>query len=78
MEKQAGSAPYLGNLHLFTFGATLSQGFSGGGMNGLKYALPRLLNGIVSGLYAEDIAQHYAALKAYDVPEFELDDINTD
>lgn len=78
LEKQPGGAPYLGNLHLFTFGATLSQGFSGGGMNGLKYALPRLVNGIVSGLYAADVVQHYAALTAYDLPEFDLDGLESE
>ncbi|RVU39410.1 NAD(P)/FAD-dependent oxidoreductase [Hwanghaeella grinnelliae] len=76
-EKEPGTAPYLVNLHLFTFGSTLSQGFSGGGMNGLKYALPRLLDGIVSSLYAQDAAHHFAALKEYDTPEFDLDDIKT-
>lgn len=77
LEKFPGEAPYLRHLHLFTFGSTLSQGFSGGGMNGLKYALPRLLDGIVGGLYSDDAEHHLAALKAYDTPEFELDDINT-
>lgn len=76
-EKEQGTAPYLRNLHLFTFGSTLSQGFSGGGMNGLKYALPRLLGGIVGGLYAQDASRHFAALKEYDTPEFDLDNINT-
>jgi len=76
-EKEPGTAPYLKNLHLFTFGSTLSQGFSGGGMNGLKYALPRLLDGIVGGLYAQDASRHFAALKEYDTPEFDLDGINT-
>ena len=77
LEKESGTAPHLKNLHLFTFAATVSQGFSGGGMNGLKYALPRIVNGIVSGLYAEDAALHFQALRKYDTPEFDLDDINT-
>ena len=77
LERDAGTMPCLKNLHLFTFGSTLSQGFSGGGMNGLKYALPRLLDGIVCGLFAGDIERHYRELLDYDVPEFETDGLPT-
>lgn len=78
LEREPGAAPYLKNLHLFTFGATLSQGFSGGGMNGLKFALPRLLDGIVGGFYTADAAHHFKALLTYDTPEFDLDGIKTE
>lgn len=75
MEKRPGDAPYLEDIHCFTFGATVSNGFSGGGMNGLRYALPRIVGGIVAGLYAADVERHYEALLAYDTPEFELGDV---
>ncbi len=71
-EKTEGQAPWLSDIHHFTFGSTLSLGFSGGGMNGLKYALPRAINGIVNGLFRSDIQEHYESLVAYDVEEFDL------
>ena len=76
-EREPGTMPSLKNLHLFTFGSTLSQGFSGGGMNGLKYALPRLLDGVVCGLFAHDIERHYRELLDYDVPEFDPKTVST-
>ncbi len=74
-EREEGVMPCLRNLHLFTFGATLSQGFSGGGMNGLKFALPRLIDGIVCGLYGAEVERHYRELLDYRVEEFSMDSI---
>ncbi len=71
-EKAPGTAPWLRHLHVFTFGATLSIGFSGGGMNGLKYSLPRLIGGITKGLFEDDVEQQYQALLDYQEPLFDL------
>jgi len=75
-EREEGALPCLRNLHLFTFGATLSQGFSGGGMNGLKFALPRLIDGIVCGLYGAEVERHYQELLDYRIEEFSTDEID--
>lgn len=76
-EKSPGAAPFLRDIHLFTFGSTLSSGFSGGGMNGLKFTLPKLINAIVGDLFSDDVKRHYTELLQYDTVEFDTDSIDT-
>ena len=71
MEREPNTAPYLRRLHNFTFGATVSLGITGAAITGMKYGVPRLVNGLVRDLFREDAAQHYQALVAYDVAELE-------
>jgi len=71
MERQPGTAPYLARLHNFTFGATLSLGVTGAAITGMKYGVPRLVNGLVRDLFREDAAAHYRDLLAYAVPELQ-------
>lgn len=68
-EKVPGSASWLANVHLFSFGTWMSMGPSGGTLSGLKFALRRLARGITEGIYREDVAQHWASLQRYDEPE---------
>ena len=44
-EKVPGSAPYLTRIRNFTYGAIASMGLSGSAISGLKYAVPRLVEG---------------------------------
>lgn len=71
-EKVPGTAPYLGSLFNFTFGATLSMGLSGASISGMKYALPRLVYGVTRSLFLEDAQHHYQSLLSYDEPEGEF------
>jgi cation diffusion facilitator CzcD-associated flavoprotein CzcO len=71
MEREPGSAPYLGRLYGFNFGATLSLGITGAAITGMKYGVPRLLNGLTRDLFREDAAQYYRELLAYDVAELQ-------
>jgi cation diffusion facilitator CzcD-associated flavoprotein CzcO len=71
MERQPGTAPYLARLHNFTFGATLSLGVTGAAITGMKYGVPRLVNGLVRDLFREDAGAHYRDLLAYAVPELQ-------
>lgn len=71
-EKTPGTAPFLADIHVFTFGATVSLGLSGASINGMKFAVPRLVQAITRDLFRADAARHYASLLAYDVPEFDL------
>lgn len=71
-ERDPGTAGWLRNVRLFTFGATLSFGPSGSSINAMKFAVPRLVSGIVRDLMLEDVEQHWESLKAYDLPEFLL------
>jgi len=68
-EKVAGSAPYLADIHNFTFGATPSMGLSGASISGMKYGVRRLVAGLARDLYVADAERHLASLVAYDTPE---------
>jgi FAD-dependent urate hydroxylase len=70
-ERQPGTAPFLARLHNFTFGATLSLGVTGAAITGMKYGVPRLVNGLVRDLFREDSMAHYRNLLAYAVPELQ-------
>lgn len=72
LEKIPGSAPWLRHLRLFTYGTTVSFGPSGSSINAMKFAVPRLVSGIVRDLFREDVATHWDSLRAYDLPEFLL------
>ncbi|WP_144184994.1 FAD-dependent oxidoreductase [Elioraea rosea] len=71
-EKMPGTAPWLANIHLFSFGATVSFGPSGSSINAMKFAAPRLAQAIAADLFAADAEAHYQAMLAYDTPEFPL------
>ena len=69
-ERSPGAAPFLRHLYNFSFGALLSQGFSGASISGMKYAIPRLVAGVTRSLFLEDSSEHYASLCAFDEKEF--------
>jgi hypothetical protein len=71
MERQPGTAPFVGRLHNFTLGSLPSLGITGGAITGMKYGVPRLVNGLVRDLFREDAAAHYQDFLAYAVPELE-------
>ncbi len=68
-EREAGTAPYLANIHNFTFGATPSMGLSGASISGMKYAVRRLVAGLARDLYVADAQTHLESLLAYETPE---------
>jgi cation diffusion facilitator CzcD-associated flavoprotein CzcO len=72
-EKAPGRAPFLRDLHCFDFGTMMSAGPSGSSINGMKFAVPRLVDAITRDLFFADIERHYAALLAYRTPEFGLE-----
>ncbi|MBT5263570.1 MAG: NAD(P)/FAD-dependent oxidoreductase [Rhodospirillaceae bacterium] len=71
-EKEPGQAPVLANIHLFTYGTTMSFGPSGASINAMKFSVPQVVAGITQDLFTEDAALHLAQLKAYQMPEFLL------
>jgi cation diffusion facilitator CzcD-associated flavoprotein CzcO len=71
-ERVPGTAPWLTDVHLFSFGATVSFGPSGSSINAMKFAAPRLAQAIAADLFSADAEAHYQALLAYDTPEFPL------
>ncbi|MFC4167796.1 SidA/IucD/PvdA family monooxygenase [Teichococcus aestuarii] len=68
-EKQPGAAPLLRHIHCMTYAATLSMGLSGASISGMKYGVPRLVDGLCRALWLEDAEAHLAALRAFDLPE---------
>ena len=71
MEREPGTAPFLGRLHNFTFGATPSLGVTGAAITGMRYGVRRLVGGLVRDLFREDAAAYYRDLLTYAVPELE-------
>jgi len=71
-EKTPGAAPFLRDIHVFNWGSTMSFGPSGSSVNGMKFAVPKLVHGLTRDLYMADLDAHWASLEAYDTPEFEI------
>lgn len=69
-EKVAGSAPYLKSVFNYTFGCLPSMGFGGASISGMKYSLPKVVNGVTRQLYADNSSAFYDALENYDIEEF--------
>ena len=47
----------------------MSFGPSGSSINAMTTAVPKLVYGLTRGLFREDVAMHWQALQAYDVPQ---------
>ncbi len=71
-EKAPGTAPVLGRIHVFNFGATMSFGPSGSSINAITIAVPKLVAGITRGLFEGDIEAHWQSLLAYDQPVVDI------
>jgi FAD-dependent urate hydroxylase len=71
-ERAPGTAPFLRDIYLFDFGATMSCGPSGASINAMKYAVPRLVGSISRDLFHADIDHHWRTLRAFQEPEFPL------
>lgn len=68
-ERVAGETPWISDIHLFAIASTMSFGPSGSSINAMTTAVPKLVNGLTRGLFRADVAQHWASLSAYDVPQ---------
>jgi cation diffusion facilitator CzcD-associated flavoprotein CzcO len=67
-ERHAGSAPWLRNIHNFTFGAVASMGNVGGAPS-LRFAVPRLTNAIVRDLFIADADAYLESFRGFQTPE---------
>jgi cation diffusion facilitator CzcD-associated flavoprotein CzcO len=70
LEKRPGSAPWLRDIRVFTFGSTMSFGPAGSSINAMKFAVPRLAAGLTRDFFVEGADAIFEGLKAYDTPEF--------
>jgi cation diffusion facilitator CzcD-associated flavoprotein CzcO len=73
LEKTPGEAPWLGDIHLFGIGSTLSFGVSGSSINGMTIAVPKLVASLTRGLFAGDLQRHWQSLLAYDTKVVDID-----
>lgn len=65
-----GVDPVLSSLFCYTFAGLPSLGFAGAFISGLKYSLPKLVDGVTAQLYREDADQFFEALRTYDTKEY--------
>lgn len=71
LEKTPGSAPWLGNVYCFNYGASASLGKVSGDIPGISEGASWLARAIAARLYAEDVAEHWQAMKDYSKPELD-------
>ncbi|MFQ3623077.1 MAG: FAD/NAD(P)-binding protein [Acetobacteraceae bacterium] len=72
-EKVPGRTPWIRDLHLFGIGTTMSFGPAGSSINAMSIAVPKLVAGVTRGLFAADLDRQWRSLRAYDVPQVEID-----
>lgn len=71
-ERVPGKTPWIADIHLFGIGTSVSFGPAGSSINAMTSAVPKLVAGITRGLFRTDLAEHWAALQAYDVQQVVL------
>ena len=73
-EKTPGTAPWLGNVYCFNYGATASLGKVSGDIPGISEGAAWLTRDIAASLYREDIEAHWQRLLNYEKPELQGDE----
>ena len=68
----------MSRLHDFTLGAMPSAGLTGAAITGMRYGVPRLVNGLARDLFREDAADLYQDLLAFDWAELRTLESATD
>jgi FAD-dependent urate hydroxylase len=69
-EREPGTAPWLRNIHNFSFSAVASMGNVGGAPS-LRFAIPRLVGGIVRDLFVGDAEAYLEDFRNFRTPESE-------
>lgn len=64
-EKVPGTAPWLSAVFNFSRGAQMSMGPMPIGLSGIKYGVPRLVQGITRRLFVSDAARYFEGMKAW-------------
>jgi hypothetical protein len=72
--RREDAAPWLRHIHYFTFGSSLSMGYSGASIPGLRFGVDRVVAGVTRALWLEDVEAHYHALATFDEVELVLPD----
>jgi hypothetical protein len=74
LEKTPGETPWIGDIHLFGIGTTMSFGPAGSSINAMAIAAPRVAAGVTKGLFEADLPRLHAQLMAYDEVQVRLDE----
>jgi cation diffusion facilitator CzcD-associated flavoprotein CzcO len=64
------ATPWISSLFCYTFAGLPSLGFAGAFISGLKYSLPKLVDGVTGQLYRDDAEHFFQTLVVYDAKEF--------
>lgn len=70
LEKMEGSAPHLKHIYCFNYGATLSHGMVTSNIEGIPYGIYRLVEGVATAIFVEDLAWHRQQIEEYHDPSF--------
>lgn len=70
-EKVPGTAPWLGNVYCFNYGASASLGKVSGDIPGVSEGAEWLARAIAARLYAEDVDLHWQSMLDYRTPELD-------
>lgn len=73
-EKTPGTAPWLGHIHCFNYGSTVSLGKVSGDIPAVSEGVAWLARAMAATLYRQDIAAHWQGLQDYDTPELQGDE----
>ena len=65
LEKQAGTAPWLSRIFNFSRGAQTSMGVMPIGLSGIKFGLPRLMQGVTRQLFTDDTDIYFGGVKSW-------------
>jgi cation diffusion facilitator CzcD-associated flavoprotein CzcO len=68
-EREPGTAPWLGNIYCFNYGASASLGKVSGDIPGISEGAAWLTRSLAATLYREDVAAHFQGMVDYAKPE---------
>jgi cation diffusion facilitator CzcD-associated flavoprotein CzcO len=71
LEKRPGTAPWLSQVYAFNFSAFVSMGPVATSITGHRYGVPRLVRGITSSLFLEQVDAVLPSLRAFNEPEID-------
>jgi cation diffusion facilitator CzcD-associated flavoprotein CzcO len=76
-ERTPGSAPWLSQIHAYSFAAYVSQGPHSTSISGHRHSIPRMVRAITRSFFLEQQGTLVASLKAYDEAELVIPDAST-
>jgi FAD-dependent urate hydroxylase len=75
VEREPGTAAFLGNIYCFTYAAAMTHGNVSGDIPAVSDGATRLARGMASDLFRADLERHWARLQAFDDPELFGDEL---